>query len=73
MSRFLFEYAHSYYPPAPVIEIMIDGYQPNLSQVRQQALVDSGADGTMIPLSILQQVGARYQETVQMRGVAGSS
>ena len=56
MSRFLFEYEHSYYPPAPVIEIVIDGYQPNLGQVRQYALVDTGADGTMIPLLILQQV-----------------
>lgn len=73
MSRFLFEYEHSYYPPAPVIEIVIDGYQLNLGQVRRHALVDTGADGTMIPLPILQQVGARYQETVQMRGVAGSS
>lgn len=48
MSRYLFEYDHSYYPPAPVIEITIDGYQPRLGQVRRQALVDTGADWTMI-------------------------
>jgi predicted aspartyl protease len=73
MSRYLFEYNHSYHPPAPFIEIRIDGYQPTLGQVRRHALVDSGSDGTMIPLPILQQTGARYQETAQMRGVAGAS
>ena len=73
MSRYLFEYERSYYPPAPVIEILIDGYQSRLGQIRHQALVDTGADGTMIPLPILRQVGARYQETMQMCGVAGTA
>ncbi len=35
------------------------------------ALLDSGADGSMIPLDVLRQIGARYQETRYLRGVTG--
>lgn len=37
------------------------------------ALVDSGADATMFPITLLQQVNARYVGTRNMRGVAGFS
>ena len=44
-----FEYDRHHFPPAPVITIKIDGYSPDTESKVIRALVDSGADGTMIP------------------------
>lgn len=73
MNRLFFEYSRSYDPVAPVIDIEIDGYQPSLNRVAQTALVDSGADATMIPSNILRQIGADFLETRRIRGVTGIS
>ncbi len=43
------------------------------STITLSAFVDSGADATMIPITVLQTTGARYIETRQMRGVIGIS
>jgi predicted aspartyl protease len=37
------------------------------------ALVDSGADATMIPINLLRKIRARVVETRRLRGVTGSS
>lgn len=73
MSHLLFEYDSTYSPPAPVVEIIIEGRGKERDQVRQMALIDSGADGTMIPRNILRQVGGRFWESMRMRGVSGVS
>ena len=70
MSVISFDYDSAYYPAAPVIEIEVDGYN-SLGQKSFRAMIDSGADATMIPLPILQTVGATYKETTWMRGTAG--
>ena len=56
----------------PVIAITVDGYAGLPSQPAS-ALVDSGADGTMIPIDLLEVIGALYEDTVNMRGVLGDS
>jgi predicted aspartyl protease len=38
-----------------------------------RALIDSGADGTMIPYSVLEKVEAAYTDSVRMSGVTDSS
>lgn len=68
-----YQYNNSYDPAAPVVPI---GLSPSgESDVRQQvlALLDSGADVTMIPVDILSNAGARFVEQRQMRGVVGES
>lgn len=54
----------------PILSIAIDGYA-GLAPQQITALVDSGADGTMIPLDVLEAVGALYEDTVIMRGILG--
>jgi predicted aspartyl protease len=44
---------------------------PSSAEVSITALVDSAADGTMIPIKVLQALGAEYVETRQVRGVSG--
>ncbi|MEM7117822.1 MAG: retropepsin-like aspartic protease [Chloroflexota bacterium] len=66
-----FEYNRLYSPSAPHVEVAIDGYDERYQPVALFAFVDSGADGTMLPIDILKSVGAEYADTVIMRGVAG--
>jgi len=40
-------------------------------EIELTALVDSGSDVTLIPINILQAVGARHTKTKQLRGVTG--
>ena len=53
-----FDYDTSYAPPAPVIEIEIGGYNQLFGKATLWAMVDSGADASMIPISFLDAVGA---------------
>lgn len=70
MIHLTFQYDESYHPAFPVVEAQIDGYNVHGRQTIN-ALLDSGADGTMIPSDVLQAVGAKYEDTVQMYGTAG--
>ena len=56
MSRYLFDYSREYDPSAPLIELIIQAEGGRSETVT--AFVDSGADGTIIPLRLLQELGA---------------
>jgi predicted aspartyl protease len=69
-------YSHSYnnkdyFPAAPIVEIAISSSSRGASEATLIALVDSGADATMIPVDILTAINSRYLETRQMRTVTG--
>jgi hypothetical protein len=61
----------NYTPAAPIIEVAISN--PYLSGTSHSfvAMIDSGADGTMLPFDVLDAVEARFLETKQMRGITG--
>ena len=61
----------TYDPAAPVVEIGVSRLGSTEPLTLVIALVDSGADASMIPIDILQTAGARYTMTKQMRGVVG--
>lgn len=61
----------SYYPSAPFLPIGIDGYDETKPPIIVPAFVDTGADGSMLPLDIIQAVGAEYADTVRLHGMAG--
>lgn len=66
-----FDYDRSYEPSAPVISVGLG--LPGESEVRHtlRALVDSGADATMIPRDVLRNIGARFVERRTLQGVTG--
>lgn len=66
-----YDYNSAYVPPAPFLPIAVDGYDPAKSPVIVPAFLDTGADGTLLPEDILNTVGAEYEDTVQLLGVAG--
>lgn len=71
MLNFSHDYNPSYHPSAPFLPIAIDGYDVTMPPVIVSAFVDSGADGTMLPLDVLRAVGAEYADTIRLHGTAG--
>lgn len=69
MTIVTFDYDSSFVPSAPVLEIEIDGYNRGMGKQRILALIDSGADATLITTTILETVGATYKETGWMQGI----
>lgn len=64
-------YDAGYHPAAPVVPI---GLSPSgIDTVHQQltAMLDTGADATMIPLAVLNEAGCRYVAQKRLRGVIG--
>lgn len=72
MSVYSQEYDNiTYDPAAPVIDIIISHPVSDGNQVSLVAMMDTGADATMLPFDELEKVGARFLETRQMRGATG--
>ena len=71
MKIITFDYDTTYHPAASFMDIEVDGYSDTFGRQTIWAMVDSGADATMIPLRVLEAVGASYKETLWMRGTAG--
>lgn len=69
MSQHTFDYDRSYLPSAPVVKIVVSGYDAAVSPISRTALVDSGADGTMLPLDLLKQLNGEFVGAKRMRGV----
>jgi len=66
-----FTYSRRFDPTMPVIEATVRAVGMSHPDSVVTALVDSGADATILPLFVLQQVGARYVRGRVMRGVTG--
>lgn len=66
-----FNYSRQFDPTMPVVEVTVRAVGASHPASAVTALVDSGADAAILPLSVLQQVGARYARGRVMRGVTG--
>jgi hypothetical protein len=64
------DYDSSYNPAMPVIELQIRR-RAGQSPLALKAIVDSGADATMIPLHYLRQLSVRKGQTKWLSGAAG--
>ena len=65
-----YEYDISYIPAMPVVELVV-GKASSVPVLSLKALVDSGSDGTIIPLEHLKQIGARKFQKRWMRTITG--
>ena len=68
---YTYHYDSSFNPSMPVVEIKIGRslMTPSLALI---ALIDSGADGVIIPLQYLRKIKARQERSVWMRTVTGT-
>jgi len=65
-----FTYSSDYDPAMPVLELDI-GVRRDKIEMTVSAVVDSGADATMIPLDYIKQLGVSSQEKRWLTGVTG--
>ena len=68
-----YSYSQKYSPAAPVVEARLKA--PGRAEVSRSftALIDSGADGTLLPIDLLEEIGARFEYEATLRGVTGES
>ncbi len=60
----IYRYSRSYFPPAPIVEVTFVSVAENLRVGPLPAFVDSGADGTIVPVEYLNHI--RAPSTVEM-------
>jgi predicted aspartyl protease len=62
-----FAYLDAYFPPAPALEVKIGYPTESLRLGPFIAIVDTGADGTLVPLSLLDSLNAPFVDDVRIR------
>jgi predicted aspartyl protease len=73
MSVLTFPYSHNYQPPMPVVDIELSAPGRIPLERPLVALVDTGSDGTLIPLDLLEETRARLVGEARLRGFTGVS
>lgn len=66
-----YDYSRDYIPAMPVVEVSLSIPGRNEPAMTATALVDSGSDGTMIPVDLLTTIGARYVGQARIRSILG--
>lgn len=69
MALYSYNYDNTYAPSAPVVTVEVTGTNTHPQKI--VALVDSGADATMLPIGILEQIAADEVESRYLRTVTG--
>lgn len=67
---YTYEYDNDYNPAMPVVDIEI-GRAMDAASLALKAVVDSGADATIIPVHSLQEIHARRSRKMWMSGTTG--
>lgn len=75
MNRRVYTYTYStlFSPSMPVIDVGISLTRQSNAKVTVSALIDSGSDSSMLPLSVLEKIGSKPIDTVRVRGILGQS
>lgn len=69
---FTFDYDTNYDgPPFPTVQVTIRSLEDTSPSIEDRAYVDSGADGTIIPLGLLKQIGAHKVDEMNLRWGSG--
>lgn len=66
-----FAYSDDFYPPAPIVEVSLITAAESLRVGPFPALMDSGADGTLVPSAYLQEIVAPPTVEMVMRSQWG--
>lgn len=66
---YTYDYDFTYNPSMPVIEVVITPFEQSTTSFSLSAMLDSGADGTLIPLTVLQRIQARRTDRIAMRTI----
>jgi len=67
----IYRYAETWYPPMPVLEIRLGYPEESLSLGPYTAIVDTAADGTLIPIQLIERLEAPFVDDVRLRSQWG--
>lgn len=62
---------HNFHPPMPVLRIGVSWLGVRSPALSLEAILDTGADGTILPRDIVERVSAPYLDRITMRTVTG--
>jgi len=62
-----YPYLTTYYPPMPVLQVRLGYPGESLRLGPLPAIVDTGADGTLVPQSLVDELGAPFIDDVRVR------
>ncbi len=74
MSELVFSQAYdgrAYDPPMPVLDVGISKAGANTPSANVEAVVDTGADATLLPLDVLERVEALYVDRAYLKTITG--
>lgn len=71
MAVYTFVYDTGYYPAAPVVDVTLISPETDKTSAPITALVDSGSDGSVMPLELLDEINALSMGTAVMSGIWG--
>jgi len=60
-------YLTTYYPPMPALQVRLGYPEEALTLGPLAAIVDTGADGTLVPQSLIDELGAPFVDDVRVR------
>jgi len=71
MSKRVYTYTYSeeYDPPMPVMEVGVSLPKQSVAEVTTLALLDSGSDGTLISIDLLESIGAKPVGPARVHGL----
>jgi predicted aspartyl protease len=62
----------SFDPPMPVLDVAVSRPGSGAAAVEVEAIIDTGADGTLISRDLLDQIGAPFVDQAYLLGVMGT-
>jgi len=65
-----FRYDVSYFPPAPLIDVIVSRPESD-KKIKVKGKIDTGADITVIPKSLVRKLGLHPMSTISVRGYNG--
>lgn len=61
----------AYDPPMPVLDIGVSRPGSSVPSATLEAVIDTGADGTLLPLDIIEYINAVFVDRAYLRGITG--
>lgn len=62
-----YAYLDTYYPPVPTLEITLGYPEESLKLGPMTAIIDTGADGTLVPQALIDQLSAPFVDDIRIR------
>ncbi|MDM8520524.1 aspartyl protease family protein [Anaerolineales bacterium HSG6] len=70
---YTYPYDQTYQPAMPMVEVGVQLPENSTVEVELTLLIDSGSDGTLVPIDILEEIGSRYVDQVRIRSILGDT